>query len=123
MAPVLDASEPLLWVEPRTFPADADHRAHMMTWCNGTALASDGVGPSPYTGGHLHFMHMLGYCKARAPGHLYTDELWAGPVEVTVVFTLIFLIFLTCLSCFAWICMCRLYTCVYACCRKGKELV
>ena len=79
---IISAADASLLV-PSIWPADAFHREHMDTWCNGTALReTGGVGLSPFIGSVGHINHMAGYCKARGAVHAYADELWAGPPKV-----------------------------------------
>ena len=67
------------YVLPAIIPDTPEHRLHMSSWCNGTALRpSGGVGLAPWVGGPLHLRHMAAYCEARAPNHSLTSELWAG---------------------------------------------
>ena len=67
------------YVLPAIIPDTPEHRLHMSSWCNGTALRpSGGVGLAPWVGGPLHLRHMAAYCEARAPNHSLASELWAG---------------------------------------------
>ena len=72
---------------PHIYPDDAEHREHMSSWCDGTALAeAGGVGPNPKFMGSIHMLHMASYCRARAIAHSTLDDVFAGPVGTFTVF-------------------------------------
>ena len=72
---------------PDIYPDDAEHREHMSSWCDGTALAeAGGVGPNPKFMGSIHMLHMASYCRARAIAHSTLDDIFAGPVGTFMVF-------------------------------------